>query len=279
VNPVLEIIDLRLQLPTGHLLRKQKPILKGVTFEVPKGAATAYLGPNGAGKSSTFRILCGLIRAHGGEIRFEGREVPFRLPARHMGFMPEQPYFYRHLTPRELLAKLAGMAGMRAGDIPAAIDEWAQRLDFAHVLDQPMKRCSKGQTQRVGLAQALLHRPPFVLLDEPLSGLDPVGREQVKQALRDVVRDGATLLFSSHILADAEDICDHVVILNEGTVLYQGHMQALVETGQAWEIDYEGPPINEATSMPVGPSHHRVTVASIAERDRLLAALPGNVRV
>ena len=196
MSAILEVQGLCLSVATGHVIQGRKQVLHDVAFTVRRGSATAYLGPNGAGKTSTFRILCGLCRPDAGSLRFDGETVRAGLPARRFGFMPEQPYFYRNLTPRELLTGLARLTGLGRGSLSARIDDWADRLGFEGVLDQPLHACSKGQVQRVGLAQALLHEPEFVLLDEPLSGLDPLGRERVRQVLHDVHAAGATLLFS-----------------------------------------------------------------------------------
>lgn len=274
--PLLELDGISLTVPTGHLFQQRKEVLHEVTFSVSQGKAIAYLGPNGAGKTSTFRILCGLCRPDAGSVRFDGQEIRGGLPGDAVGFMPEQPYFYRHLTARELLASLGALSGMPASDCHQQIGELAERLNFERVLDQRLGRCSKGQIQRVGLAQAMMHRPRFLLLDEPMSGLDPLGRDRVKDVLRDAVRDGATLLFSSHILSDAEAICDAVIILNRGRVMYQGRIEDLVETADAWEVVYEGPVLGDAgfeRQEQVSAHAWRVIMDSAGARDALLRKL------
>jgi ABC-2 type transport system ATP-binding protein len=210
-----------------------------VSFAVPRGTATAYLGPNGAGKTSTFRVLTGLCRRDAGRVIYDGVPVPSLPPAR-IGFMPEQPYFYRNLTPLELLTGFARLSGL-AGDIRRRIDAWAERLDFAAVLHQRLAACSKGQVQRVGLAQALIHEPECIILDEPFSGLDPLGRECVRHAIQGEVARGATLLFSSHILDDAESLCEHVVVLNRGEVAYAGDMRTLLGGHGGWQLWIDWP--------------------------------------
>ncbi len=232
MSVLLRVEDLRLSVPTGRLHMGRKTILHGVRFSVPEGARAAYLGPNGAGKTSTFRILTRLVRPEAGRVDYRGR--PFVPPA-CMGFLPEQPYFYRHLTPREVLGALARLAGLRRG-VGARIERWAERLGVAHVLDQRFAACSKGQMQRIGLVQALVHDPEFLLLDEPMSGLDPLGRELVAEVLREVAARGTTILFSTHILGDAEELCDHVIVLHEGRVRYEGEMEALLAGGGARHV-------------------------------------------
>ena len=239
VSDLLAIENLSLSVRAGHLIPSRKQVLQGVSFAVPRGTATAYLGPNGAGKTSTFRVLTGLCRREAGRILYDGVPVASLPPAR-IGFMPEQPYFYRNLTPLELLTGFARLSGL-AGDIRRRIDAWAERLDFAAVLHQRLASCSKGQVQRVGLAQALIHEPECIILDEPFSGLDPLGRECVRHAILGEVRRGATLLFSSHILDDAESLCEHVVVLNRGEVAYAGDMRSLLGGHGGWQLWIDWP--------------------------------------
>lgn len=267
---ILEVQKLTLRVSTGHVLQTKKKILGDISFEVEQGKATAYLGPNGAGKTSTFRILCGLCRPDSGEIRFAGQEITSKLPSSQVGFMPEQPYFYRHLSARELLEALGSLSGMPAADRRSSIIHWAERLDFGHVLDQRLSQCSKGQVQRIGLAQALMHRPRFLLLDEPMSGLDPLGRETVKEVLRDVVHEGTSLLFSSHILSDAESLCENVIILNRGKVLHQGDICELTQATDAWDIEVSGPALPGISAQPITRDSWRVTVESLSRRNEVL---------
>lgn len=280
MNGILSVEGLSLSVPTGHVVQGRKQVLHDVCFSVARGSATAYLGPNGAGKTSTFRILCGLSRADAGSVRFAGEivsdaRVRGGLPARRFGFMPEQPYFYRNLTPRELLGGLGRLSGMSGRALTTAIQDWAGRLDFETVLDQPLRACSKGQVQRVGLAQALLHEPEFVLLDEPLSGLDPLGRERVRQVLHEVHAGGGTLLFSSHILSDAESMCDAVVVLDGGRVVHQGDIAGMLGKSERWAIVVEGDAgdLPAAKRVELGHGRSRLLVDGEAERDRLLNAL------
>lgn len=272
---LLAVEGLSLSVPTGHVIQGRKQVLDDVSFAVARGSATAYLGPNGAGKTSTFRILCGLSRADAGRVLFAGEAVRGGLPARSFGFMPEQPYFYRNLSPRELLTGLGRLSGLHGQGLSAAIADWSERLGFAHVLDQPLSACSKGQVQRVGLAQALLHEPEFVLLDEPLSGLDPLGRERVRQVLLEVHAGGATLLFSSHILGDAEAMCDAVVVLDKGKVVYQGEIAGLLGHGNRWAVVVEGDVsrLSATEVVDLGHGRYRLLLDDEVARDCLLDAL------
>ena len=236
MNKMLTVENLTLTVPTGHIVQKKKNILDKINFEVKRGEATAYLGPNGAGKTSTFRVLCGLAKADSGQVNFDGKQMKSGLPTKRFGFMPEQPYFYKNLTPRELLNSLGKLSGLNGAPLNQSISEWAEKLHFTSVLDQRLATCSKGQIQRVGLTQALIHQPDFVLLDEPLSGLDPLGRECVRNVICSEVKRGATVLFSSHILADAEAMCEHVIVLQEGNIAFSGKMKSLLSTENNWLI-------------------------------------------
>jgi len=244
MKPLIDVQHINLSIATGHVLQKQKTILHDISFQVMLGSSTAYLGTNGAGKTSTFRILCGLVKASSGKVIFDGKEMPHGLPPERFGFMPEQPYFYKNLTPKELLTGLGRLSGLDANTLHKSIDVWAERLGFSKVLKQRLSTCSKGQVQRVGLAQALIHQPDFILLDEPLSGLDPIGRACVRDVLHAEVKRGATLLFSSHILSDAEAICDQVIILKEGRTVFSGGIKSLLSSKGEWllKVAWQGVP-------------------------------------
>jgi len=200
----------------------------------------AYLGPNGAGKTTTFRAICGLSTHVHGDILWRGKCVEGQALHRRIGFLPESPYFYRSLTPREMLLGLGRLSGLRYVEIVSRINEFAEVLDFGAVLDQAMRTCSKGQLQRIGLAQAMLRKPELLILDEPMSGLDPLGRERVREVLQAMVEDGMSMLFSSHVLADAEVLCHRVVALHEGRVLFSGPLADLAGHGDHGRIRMRG---------------------------------------
>jgi len=241
MNPLIDVQDLTLSIPTGHIFQGSKNILHDISFQIQAGGSTAYLGANGAGKTSTFRVLCGLIKKDKGKVFFDGKEMLNGLPPKRFGFMPEQPYFYKNLSPLELLTGLGKLSGIHASTLKKNIYTWAERLNFVSVLNQRLSTCSKGQVQRVGLAQALIHQPDFILLDEPLSGLDPIGRSYVRNVIQDEIKRGATVLFSSHILSDAEAICNQVVILKDGHNVFSGDIKQLLSSKHRWLIKVEWP--------------------------------------
>ncbi len=278
MTAILEVESLSFNVPTGHVFQGRKTVLDNVSFAIPRGAATAYLGPNGAGKTSTFRILCGLARADNGEVRFDGQVIDAGLPPARFGFMPEQPYIYINLSPYELLLGLGKLSGLSKQHLKQAIGEWAEKLEFANILDQRLSTCSKGQVQRVGLAQALIHQPDFILLDEPLSGLDPLGRECVRKVIQAEVQRGATVLFSSHILADAEAMCEHVIVLNKGKIAFSGKTSALLSSESNWIIrarwtENQQPEIGTATINRDGDGSWRITGESEQLRNRIISQI------
>jgi len=237
VSTLFEIRDLCVDVMSGHLWRRhEKRLLHHVSLSVGEGQSIAYLGPNGAGKTTTFRAIFGLAGHVHGEMQWKGKPVSTESLRSHIGFLPEQPYFCRVLTPRELLAGLGRLSGMDRLGLARHINAWAERLEFADVLDKPMRTCSKGQLQRVGLAQAMIHEPELLILDEPLSGLDPLGRELVRTVLIEAVYNGASMIFSSHILEDAERICGKVIALYSGRVIYDGATSGLLGNSANWQI-------------------------------------------
>ncbi|MDQ6951630.1 MAG: ABC transporter ATP-binding protein [Mariprofundales bacterium] len=275
---LLEVHQLSLSITTGHILQRKKTILDRISFSVPRGSATAYLGKNGAGKTSTFRLLCGMVRADSGEIYFDNQPCDHGIPPNRFGFMPEQPYFYHNLTPRAMLTGFGRLSGMRLDAVRFAITQWAEKLHIQRVLDQPLSACSKGQIQRIGLVQALMHRPDFILLDEPMSGLDPMGRECVQQVMHEEVQRGASILFSSHILADAENLCDHVIILENGKTTFSGTITDLTTKDDQWQIrcrhgEAAWASIPNISAKKTANQQWLVTCPDRAQRDMLLQRL------
>lgn len=239
-EPVLRVQGLRKSF-ASHLSLGRSEILKGIDFEVRRGEIYGLLGPNGAGKTTTIKSILGLLRPDAGSIILFG--LPAREPAarRKVGFLPENPYFYDYLTASEFLdfsAKLIGLsAAVRGGTIPALL----ARVGLARAPAIPLRKFSKGMVQRVGLAQALLGDPDFVVLDEPMSGLDPVGRREFRDIILSLRAAGRTVFFSSHILQDAEMICDRVGILKGGRLVREGDLATLLDPGvPAFEVTLAG---------------------------------------
>ncbi len=214
--PAIEIKHLKKSYAVGFWRKTERWGLRDLSLTVEPGEVFGCLGPNGAGKTTTLKLLMGLIYPTAGEARILGMDVHDPRVKAQIGFLPEQPYFYDYLTPTELLGYYGRLSGMAAGDIPARLAATLQRVGMEDAASTPLRRFSKGMLQRIGIAQAILHDPPIVFLDEPMSGLDPVGRREVRELIEQLRAEGKTVFFSTHILSDAEALCDRVAVLNKG---------------------------------------------------------------
>ena len=190
-------------------------VLKEVDLLIEEGEIFGLIGPNGAGKTTTFKLLLGLLRPSAGRIAFCGQPVDTAARAA-IGFLPEQPYFYDHLTVQETLDFYARLYGLGGAQRRHRVQEVIEQVQVAPKRQAPLRTLSKGTLQRVGVAQALLNHPRLVVLDEPMSGLDPAGRRHMRELIRTLQQGGTTVIFSSHILPDAELLCTRVGILVDG---------------------------------------------------------------
>lgn len=205
--------------------------LEKLNLDVAEGEIFGLLGPNGAGKSTTIKILMGILFASSGRARILGRELGDRKVKAQIGFLPENPFFYDYLKGEEFLDYYGQLYGMPRTARRKRIDELFDLVGLpAHAPNLPLKGYSKGMLQRIGLAQSLLNDPKLVVLDEPQSGLDPMGRKEVRDIILSLKEAGKTVFFSSHILSDAELICDRVAIVNHGRLVAQGDMNKLLGT-------------------------------------------------
>jgi ABC-2 type transport system ATP-binding protein len=205
--------------------------VKGVSFEVRRGEIFGFLGPNGAGKTTTIKMLTGLIAPTSGRGSILGRPVPSSEAMGHVGFLPENPYVYPYLTPREFVSLCGRLNGMGGKKLKTQVERVIERVGIGYAIDRAVHALSKGMLQRTGLAAALVHEPELLLLDEPMSGLDPVGRKEVRDLIVEEANAGRTVFFSSHILSDVEMLCDRVCILRKGEVVVSGAMDELVDSG------------------------------------------------
>lgn len=202
--------------------------VKDISFQVQSGDIFGFLGPNGAGKTTTIKILTGLISPSSGRAELFGDPVPSRRALARIGFLPENPYVYPYLTPAEfveLCGRLSGLSGRAARDRTLQV---LTQVGIAYAADRPVRRLSKGMLQRTGLAAALVADPELLILDEPMSGLDPVGRKEVRDLIVDERKRGRTIFFSTHILNDVETLCDRVAILKKGEVVVSGRIEELL---------------------------------------------------
>ncbi|MEE9218967.1 MAG: ABC transporter ATP-binding protein [Acidobacteriota bacterium] len=237
---ILEISGLSKSFPT-HLFLKRVQILHEISFSVEPGEVFGLLGANGAGKTTTLKSVVGLLRPERGSVRLFGLPVTDPRARQRLGYLPENPYFYDYLTGYEFLDFYARLCGLEAGARRERIQTLIRRVGLEGCCERPLRKFSKGMVQRVGVAQALLQDPDLVILDEPMSGLDPIGRRDVRDIILELKRGGKTVLFSSHILADAEMICDRVAILRQGRVAACGRLEQLLgQQVRFWEATVAG---------------------------------------
>jgi ABC-2 type transport system ATP-binding protein len=210
--------------------RRKVEALRGVSFRVAKGEIFGFLGPNGAGKTTTIRTLMSLIAPTSGNARILGHQLPNRAARMRVGFLPEQPYFYDYLTVPELLDLAGRLFGIDRTERKKRADFLIDRVGLGRARSQSLKKFSKGMMQRAGLAQALMNDPDLIVLDEPMSGLDPIGRKEVRDLITELRDQGKTVFFSSHILADVESVADRVAIVARGEIQTEGSPSQLVAT-------------------------------------------------
>jgi ABC-2 type transport system ATP-binding protein len=278
--PVIEVSDLAKTYRTPFRRRKVEA-LRGVTFRVEPGEIFGFLGPNGAGKTTTIRVLMGLIRATGGSASIFGHRVPDRGARQRLGFLPEQPYFYDYLTVGELCDLAGRLFGLDAATRRTRADALIERVGLDRARTQNLKKFSKGMMQRAGLAQALMNEPDLVVLDEPMSGLDPIGRKEVRDLILELRDAGKTVFFSSHILTDVEAISDRVAIVARGRIQALGTPHELLrQTVLAIDVALRLPPAGDAgdaavTALTDGSGAHNVRRTG----QEVLFTLPGDADV
>jgi len=204
------------------------PAVVDISFSIPRGEIFGLIGPNGSGKSTTIKILLGLVRASKGEARIQGWTPNQTEGRRRLGYLPEAPYFYQHLSARELLRFLGKLSGMTREEIEARSEPTLKTVGLLSAADRPIRTYSKGMLQRVGLAQALLHDPDLLILDEPTAGVDPVGAIEIARIIRECKERGKTVLLCSHLLSQVESVCDRVHLLHRGRTLLEGKVEDLV---------------------------------------------------
>jgi ABC-2 type transport system ATP-binding protein len=215
-DAAIEVEKLTKDYPYGFLQLKKKRSLDALTMQVQSGEVFGFLGPNGAGKSTTIKLLMRLIFPTAGTARMLGKPISDIGIHRDIGYLPEQPYFYDYLTAAELLDYFARFHDFSANDRRERVARTLKKVGLADSARVQLRKFSKGMLQRVGLAQAILHDPELVVLDEPMSGLDPVGRREVRDIILELKKQGKTVLFSTHILSDAEMLCDRVGVIAGG---------------------------------------------------------------
>lgn len=254
----------------------KKAVLHDVSFSVTRGQAFGFVGPNGAGKTTTIKILLDLVRPTSGEVRLFGRPPGERGIRAKIGFLPERPYLYEYLTARETLRLYGGLLGLAGAALEKNVDEMLELVDLRDTGKTKLKSFSKGMLQRLGLAQALLGQPELVILDEPMSGLDPIGRRDVRDILFRLHDRGTTVFFSSHILSDVESICDAVAMIFKGRIHMAGRVDELLRRGSEQTEIVVRPsdrPLPDGVLFTKAPSGDWITVVPSTQANELLRAL------
>lgn len=248
---LLEIRDVHQSFRSGFWL-KRAHVLHGVSLSSPEGAVVGFLGPNGAGKTTLIHLITGIRTPVSGTLRLGGFDTQ-SLEARAMiGYLPERPYFHEHLTGEGLLRFFGKLSAMSSRDIEDRIPVVLEQVGMSHARELELRKYSKGMLQRIGIAQAILHRPRFLVLDEPMSGLDPVGRKEIRELILQLATEGHTIFFSSHVIPDVEAICDQVVMIKKGRIVGDGPIEQLV-----------------------GKETTRVEIACLGADEKKLQSLPG----
>ena len=224
---VLEVSDLHKTFHIGFL-RKRVEAVRGVSFEVKRGEIFGFVGPNGAGKTTSIKMMLQLIFPTRGQVKLFGQTGLDPGSRRRLGYLPENPYIYSYLRPLEFLDLCGQLTGLPARERRQRADALVQRLGIAHAVDRPIGRLSKGMTQRLGFCQALLHEPELLILDEPFSGLDPIGRKEIRDLLLEHKAQGRTMLLTSHVLSDVELLSERVAIVRQGRVVAYGALDELL---------------------------------------------------
>jgi len=221
------------QLHKRYKGKKQTSVeaLQSLSLSVSQGEVFGFLGPNGAGKSTTIKTLMGLIYPTSGSAKIMGEDVSSISARNNVGFLPENPAFYDYLTGEEYLHFVAQSFGMDKANIAKACNKVLEKLDLYIARTRPIRVYSKGMVQRLGLAQTLVHDPDVYIFDEPMSGLDPVGRALVKDIIKELKQNGKTVFFSTHITADVEAVCDRVGVLDKGKLLAVDSVSNILQRG------------------------------------------------
>ena len=221
----------------------------GLDLVIRQGEVFGLLGPNGSGKSTTLKMILGLLHPSAGTVSVFGHS-PNDVPTKQwIGYLPEESYLYRYLSPREALHFYGRLFGLPAHVIRTRTEELLEMVGLEHAARRPLGEFSKGMARRLGLAQALINDPRLIILDEPTSGLDPIGCRRVKDMMLALVRQGRTIVLSSHLLADVEDVCDRIAVLADGRVRAEGRVKELLEQPDTMRIRVPALPEPELESL------------------------------
>jgi ABC-2 type transport system ATP-binding protein len=268
--------------------RKKIEAVRDVGFDVKRGEIFGFLGPNGAGKTTTLKMMMGLIFPSRGQAEVLGRSVPSLEAKRRLGYLPETPYFYDYLTPEEFLDLVGALSDVPRAERRRRADRLIARVGLDHARGRPLRKFSKGMLQRVGIAQSLMGDPELVVLDEPMTGLDPLGRKEIRDLIVELKREGRTVFYSTHILPDVEMTCDRVAMVFAGRTRSVGPLGSLLsarllstEVRLAPDVGRGGlPPLPEGARQHESPDGITIDLPEGADVDAFLsAALAARARV
>lgn len=234
--PAVSIQNLTRQFRVSNFKKETLTAVDNVSLEVPAGAVYGLIGPNGSGKSTTMKVLLGLLRPTSGKCAIFGRDSA-RVDSREdVGFLPENPYFYKHLTGRETLAFYGKLCGLHGARLQSRIKELLELVDLTSAADRRLSGYSKGMLQRIGLAQAIIHQPRLVVLDEPTAGVDPAGSRKIRDLIFELKRRGISVILSSHLLEQVQEVCDGIGIIFRGKMVREGSLAELTKVEDQTEV-------------------------------------------
>ena len=258
----VEIQGLAKSYPVGFWRKTLKPALLPLHLTVHEGETFGFLGPNGAGKTTTLKLLMGIIFPTSGFAQILGQSFHDPEVKKQIGFLPEQPYFYDYLSATELLDYYAQLSGISTEERRKRVPALLERVGLADAGKKHLRKFSKGMLQRVGIAQAIVHDPKILFLDEPMSGLDPIGRREIRELIQDLKDQGKTIFFSTHILSDAEALCDRVAVIHKGELRGVGVVEALKsESADKSEVVWQG--VHALSAVTSLLSEHHVAVDTV----------------
>lgn len=237
-EPAVAVAQLTKVFPVP-LRRKSIVAVRDLTFRVEPGEVYGLLGPNGSGKSTTLKIILGLVSPTGGRTEIFGRDSSLVESRERVGFLPENPYFYKYLTALETLRFFGRLCGLSGSTLDKRVDEMLALVGLTEARDRRLRGYSKGMLQRIGLAQALINEPKLLVLDEPTAGVDPAGSREIRDLIVDLKRRGITVLLSSHLLAQVQEVCDRVGILADGVLVREGDLEELIAVENQTELVLE----------------------------------------
>lgn len=222
-----------------RLGRREVVALEELNFEIRPGEVVGLLGPNGAGKTTTIMLSLGLIKPDQGSVLLFGQSPRNPACKQRVGFMPEESYFYRFFTGPEILRFYGRLFGLDKKTLKKRVPQLIERVGLAHAKNRRLRGYSKGMLRRIGLAQALINSPDLVILDEPTSGMDPLGTREVKNLIVELKKEGRAVLLSSHLLADVEDVCDRIILLNRGRLVCKGPVASILARSNETSVDFD----------------------------------------